>query len=117
MAFACATASGSAGAASELPDPTRPPAIPAAGPGDADAQATIAELQSVLISPQRRIAIVNGRAVQVGDRVGEAKVVKISENEVVLRNGQDTRVLKIFPHIEKRMVRERTGTPGRTGAK
>lgn len=101
----------------DLPDPTRPPASLSTQPNDAEVSAAGPELQSVLISSHRREAIVSGRTVRVGDRVGDAKVAKITESEVVLRNGQDMRVLKLFPQIEKRMVREHTGTPARTVAK
>lgn len=48
------------------------------------------------------MATVNGRMVKVGDRVGEARVVRISETEVVLRNGGSVETLKLFPGMEKR---------------
>lgn len=88
--------------AQELTDPTRPPASIAAGPVQTgEKPKTGHELQSVLISPTRRVAIIDGQTVALGEKYGEARVVKIAEDEVVLRNGQDNQVLKLFPTIEK----------------
>jgi len=87
----------------ELTDPTRPPAsiaAPQALPGEK--LNTPPELQSVLISPTRRVAVIDGQTVALGEKFGEARVVRIAEDEVVLRNGQDQQVLKLFPAIEKR---------------
>ena len=89
--------------AQELTDPTRPPASIAAQSGPPDEKSkTDPELQSVLISPTRRVAIIDGQAVALGEKYGEARVVKIAEDEVVLRNGQEQQVLKLFPMVEKR---------------
>lgn len=85
--------------AQALTDPTRPPQEVA--PGDAPQEAGGTQLQSVLISPRRRLAIINGAVVSPGDTVGEAKVVKITETEVVLRKGGETEVLKLFPGVDK----------------
>ena len=96
--------------AGELLDPTRPPAVlDAKIEQSADQLATAPVLQSVLISPTRRLAVINGQTVALGEKYGEARVVKISEGEVVLRNGQDVQVLKLFPNVEKRGKAERPG--------
>lgn len=87
--------------AQPLPDPTRPPAGSVTA-GEETASAARPILQSVLISPKRMEAIVSGKTVRVGDRVGEARVVRIAENEIILRIGKDLEVLKLFPDIEKR---------------
>lgn len=87
-----------------LSDPTRPPNAPAAGPGE-DAAPVGTQLQSVLISQGRRLAIINGNTVALGDTVGEAKVVKITETEVVLQKGNETEVLKLYPGIDKQPIK------------
>ena len=52
-----------------LEDPTRPPAF-AITPSDADQPKTTSwTLQSILIGPQRRVAVVNGATVTVGKHV------------------------------------------------
>lgn len=90
-------------AGQNLADPTRPPVIAEPAPQGAEVVTPVAgpELQSVLISPTRRVAIISGQSVKLGDKFGEARVVKITENEVVLRNGKDVQVLKLFPGVQK----------------
>lgn len=95
MALAC-TASP---ATENLSDPTRP-AVGAGAPPAAMAN-TGPILQSVLIAAGSRSAIISGQTVRVGDKLGEARVIKIAENEVVLRNGKDLQTLKLFQGIEK----------------
>jgi MSHA biogenesis protein MshK len=93
--------------AQALSDPTRPPHAPSDSPQDAAAGGT--QLQSVLISRGRRLAIINGSTVALGDTVGEAKVVRISETEVVLQRGDEKEVLKLFPGVEKQPARRGAG--------
>jgi MSHA biogenesis protein MshK len=97
-----------------LTDPTRPPAalLPEAAPAsDASGPA----LQSILISPTRKLAIINGQTVRPGDKVGDARVVRITENEVVLRDGRQSQTLKLFPQIQKKMAAERTQSKSAAG--
>ena len=103
--------------AQELADPTRPPNAPA--PGAPDAAPAGTQLQSVLIAPGRRRAIINGKSVALGESIGEAKVVKISETEVVLQKGDETEVLKLFPGVDKQPVKrasraQKSPQPGRS---
>jgi MSHA biogenesis protein MshK len=112
MAAICLLASLSDGLvqAVELADPTRPPASLAPdGSQYGDKPAGEPQLQSVLISPIRRIAVISGQTVALGEKFGEARVEKITETEVVLRNGQDMQVLKLFPNVEKRHKPARSG--------
>lgn len=91
--------------AQSLTDPTRPPAAIAVAESEASIQPSSVSpvLQSVLISALRKEAIISGRTVRVGDKVGEAWVIKITDNQVVLHGGKETQVLKLFPGIEKRI--------------
>jgi MSHA biogenesis protein MshK len=98
---------GQPAAGQELVDPTRPPNSPA--PGAQDGAPAGTQLQSVLIAPGRRIAIINGKSVALGDTLGESKVVKITETEVVLQKGDETEVLKMFPGVDKQSVKRRPG--------
>lgn len=93
--------------AAPFADPTRPPnaaSETAAGPAAAVAGP---RLESVLIAPNRRIAVISGRAVPLGGKYGEARVVRISESEVVLQNGDQRETLKLFPDVEKKSPRAR----------
>jgi MSHA biogenesis protein MshK len=86
--------------AQALTDPTRPPSAVAESNGEQQ-EAPAARLQSVLLSPRRKIAVINGVTVPLGGMFGEARLVKITETEVVLKSGNETEVLKLFPGIEK----------------
>lgn len=83
-------------------DPTRPPgaATAAAAPG-AEAPAPT-RLESVLIAPDRRIAVISGQQVRPGGRVGDATVVSITEGAVVLRGPGGLETLRLFPNVAKR---------------
>jgi MSHA biogenesis protein MshK len=98
---------GTASAQAALGDPTRPPNIPpgavAVGqeaPG-ADA-ASLPRLQSVLISPSRRVAVIDGRTVALGGNIGGATLVQIAETHVTLRTGGETTVLELHPGVGRK---------------
>jgi MSHA biogenesis protein MshK len=109
-------------AAQALPDPTRPPDAVLA-PVQATAGQAGPVLQSVLIAGERRSALIDGVLVPVGGVVGGARVVRIAETEVVLRRGDLTETLKLFPAVDKRLheaspaavVRTPGGTAVRAG--
>lgn len=84
--------------AEELPDPTRPPvsiAAPAAAAGAAPAG-----LQSIIISPIRRAAIIDGETVELGGKHGDARLIEVSEGSVVLKGAQGRQVLTLFPDVK-----------------
>lgn len=86
-------------------DPMRPPM------GQAGAETDIAGdtgggsvLQSVMISPAMRTAIISGVMVKLGEKYGDAVLIKVAENEVVLKSGAGSQVLKLYPGVEKRDI-------------
>jgi MSHA biogenesis protein MshK len=85
-----------------LPDPTLPPAVMAAKL-DAASEAVSAKpvLQSVILAPNRKLAIIDGVAVRLGDHFRDARVVRITENEVLLRGTNGTETLKLYQQIKK----------------
>jgi len=91
-----------------LADPTRPPY---SGLGVGADQAPVAgpELQSVLISPTRRLAVINGQTVPLGGKFRDATLTRITESGVELHNGSWVEVLRLFPRVEKKPLRG--GTP------
>ncbi|CAN5303672.1 hypothetical protein BH11PSE11_BH11PSE11_11320 [soil metagenome] len=93
--------------AENLPDPTRPPPQAMSLPAGSAVSAAGPQLQSILIGPGRKTAIISGQSVSLGEKVGDAVVVKIADGEVVLRNGSDLQTLKLFPGIEKRAMADR----------
>lgn len=76
-------------------DPTKPPA----GISDvaaAEKDAVGFDLQSIIISNSRRMAIINNRLVKVGDNIGGAKVVAIERNAVVLSVAGRKLIIHLF---------------------
>ena len=90
--------------AQTLSDPTRPPTIAM----DTSANAEVISgpvLQSILIAPGRHIAIISGQTVTLNGKYGEQTLIKMSETEVVLRNGKELQTLKLFPDFDKKLIR------------
>ena len=88
--------------AQALRDPTRPPDAVVKPVAAADAEGEV--LQSILVSPRRREAMISGRVVKQGDMVGDAQVIAIRDSEVVLRDGNTQRVLRLYPQVQKNAV-------------
>ncbi len=86
--------------AQELADPTRPATAPLAA-GVVSAQSGPV-LQWVYVSPSRLEAMISDRVVHVGDRLGKAQVVKISESGVVLRSASGLQTLRLFQGMDKK---------------
>lgn len=86
--------------AQELADPTRPATAPLAA-GAVNAQSGPV-LQWVYVSPSRLEAMISDRVVHVGDRIGKAQVVKISESRVVLRSASGLQTLRLFQGMDKK---------------
>ncbi|MDH5217713.1 MAG: general secretion pathway protein GspB [Gammaproteobacteria bacterium] len=42
-------------------------------------------LQQTIVSPQRKAAIINGKVMQIGDRIGDATLISISADKVFLQ--------------------------------
>lgn len=76
-------------------DPTRPSNYTEVD-GDNISQTESYNLQSIMINETRRVALINGRYVKVGDEVGNAKVVAIEKNKVVLSVSGQTKIIKLF---------------------
>ena len=114
--FTAAVAAMAGARAQALTDPTRPPTASSALSASqaAPEEAAGTQLQSILMSSGRKVAVINGTMVPLGGMVGEARVVRITETEVVLKKGEETEVLKMYPGIDKRAVKRpaaRRGEP------
>jgi len=82
-----------------MTDPTRPP--PGVLQGE-NAEEAVRKpvLQSIMIGPRGRSAIINGQRVELGSRYGDARVDAISETTVVLRSKGGTEVLRLYPDVD-----------------
>ena len=89
----------------QVRDPMRPPAL---GPlqqwSALQSEPSGPQLQAIRFSAGDRSATIDGRGVKVGDRVGNARVVQITKEAVVLDDGGVRRTLKLFPDIDKRII-------------
>ncbi len=102
----------------DMADPTRPPAAwltPATG-GDA---AEIPRLQSVLMPRGRRpVAVIGGKTVALGGKLGGATLVRLSEHEAVLQGADGVIHLYLTPDVQKQMIdtpkSRKTGKSGLT---
>lgn len=89
--------------AETLPDPTRPAIdLGASGVDVAPVEPVPQGLQSVIIAPHHRAAIINGETVELGGKVGNARLVEVRENSVVLQGPQGRRVMELFPKVNIR---------------
>lgn len=89
--------------AEQLLDPTRPPAIidtfVARAEGD-QAGDMAPGLQSIIISKNRRAAIIDGENIELGGKHGDAKLIEVNEGNVVLQGAQGRQVLALFPDVQ-----------------
>ena len=84
----------------QLDDPTRP-----ANASNTVSSATKVtsswDLSSILVSPQRSIAIINGKTVESGEVLDGARVIEVNKTSVKLRYRGEIMLLKLFPHSVK----------------
>lgn len=89
-------------------DPTQPPMIMT--PSGVGVLGAVGEpagpvLQSVLMAPGRKIAVISGQPVQVGGKYGDAVLIRITDQEAALRNTDGTlQILKMHPAVEKKII-------------
>jgi MSHA biogenesis protein MshK len=86
----------------DVRDPTAPLGYVATGTAVSGAQLA---LNSILISPRRKLAIINGSTLREGEVVpgsADVKVQKILAQAVILQQADQTWVLRLSPNILKR---------------
>ena len=84
-------------AQAQLNDPTRPPNIIEGALSATDDAKASWDLSSILLSPARSVAIINGTTVTTGDMLAGARVLSIDETGVKLKHRGDIILLKLFP--------------------
>ena len=89
-----------------LNDPTQPPSRSSStkSAGKATAPAARLELTSILVAPERRVAVINGRPLQVGDRIGDYRVLEIQFDEVLVKNAHRLITLTLKNGVVKKPV-------------
>ena len=106
LLIACGVCSIAAAAqAQALPDPTRPPSgfnLAESGVNPAIAVVAPLVLESVLIHPDARSAIISGERLTLGEKIRGQRLVRIGDTEVVLLDGGQRRTLKLYPGVQKK---------------
>jgi len=93
-------------AAEWLPDPTRPAREIYSVSGGAKWSGKTVQnsaevgLQSTIISPQRRAAVINGKVIELGEKIGDSVLVEVKASSVVLRNAKGSHVMKLFSKVQ-----------------
>ena len=87
--------------AQALRDPTRPPSMASARGVAGRSEQSAWILQSVLISPERRYAIINGEVVKLGGSIAGAELVAVAEERVTLRTQDGLRIVHLFPDVSR----------------
>jgi MSHA biogenesis protein MshK len=92
----------------QLADPTRP-AIdtgPTAVTAGGAAQPVATGLQSIIQRKNGKpAALIGGAVIELGGKVGEARLVRVGEDYVVLRGPLGDETLRLTPGIEKQTVK------------
>jgi len=91
-------------AAQKLRDPTRPPGGVSAASKSRVAESSLRSgmvLQTVLISANRKAAVISGRLMSVGDTISGFRLTKIREGEVEMKGRSGTRTLRLFAAVKK----------------
>lgn len=86
--------------AAELIDPTRPPRGAETPPPTREAATRSGwTLESTLVAPDRRVAVINGELVTEGESIGGARVVEIRKLEVLVQTRLGPVILRLLPDI------------------
>ena len=91
--------------AQTLADPTRPPSgfnLAVSGVNPAVVAVAPLVLESVLIHPDVRSAIISGERLMLGQKIRGLRLIRIGETEVVLLEGGERRTLKLYPGVQKK---------------
>jgi hypothetical protein len=81
-----------------------------------EAAATTRVVESVIVTPHLRAAVIDGRRVAVGDELDGARVVSITEREVKLKTGTRVETLRLYPQVEIRAERNGGDPPAKPAA-
>lgn len=87
-----------------LVDPTRP-AVTVSEPASAGAASVVppSGLQTIIVGKGRKpMAVINGIMVELGDKIGDATLVKLTESEAVLQGPAGREVLHLLPGVVKK---------------
>ena len=91
--------------AQALTDPTRPAVSlevvePSSGSEGQTELNQAQGLRLIIIQKNRRAAIIDGKTIELGGKVGDARLIEVNEGSVVLQGAQGRQVLTLFPRVK-----------------
>jgi len=89
-----------------LRDPTRPPTSVSKRMAPDAQQPLKWNLTATIVGPERRVAVINDRAVQIGQKVDGAVLVAVDAGSALLVQGEKEWQLRLHEVAVKRTVRE-----------
>jgi len=94
-------------------DPTRPAnlLLPAAGGADGGAGEIAMRLNAIVLGRDRHYAIIDGRRVNVGERHGDATLVRLTDGEATLKRRNESLVLTLGPQLKRGPGDTRVASP------
>jgi hypothetical protein len=91
-------------ASAQLSDPMAPPGVVSpygAQPGLRSG--TPSELQGIISGPGRRLALINGNVVQVGETIpGNGELLNVGPDTATVRSGEKNILLRLHPDLRKK---------------
>lgn len=95
-----------ASAGEMLTDPTQPPVLAAGRPAPSMKRPLQWRLTATIIGPQRRVAVINEQAVQIGQEIDGAMLVVVEPGSALLLHKNRKVQLKLNARTIKRTVSE-----------
>lgn len=94
---------GTSSATAQLSDPMAPPgAIPAGASHVAGTSDAASGLQAIISGPERRLALINGNLLRVGERIpGDGVLLGIGSDSALVQSGDEHIVLRLHPKLQK----------------
>ncbi|HYR34087.1 MAG TPA: hypothetical protein VEQ87_07355 [Burkholderiales bacterium] len=91
-------------ALAQFADPMAPPGVaPAGGTDSSVSRGTPTELQGIISGPGRRLALINGSVVQVGETIpGNGELLSVDADSAVVRSGEQRILLRLHPELRKK---------------
>lgn len=93
-----------AATAQSMSDPTRPPSaddLARFGSSGIAGLSSEYRLDAVILSQGRKLAVINGQTVPLGEKIGEARLVRVTESGAVIRKDDGTETLRFHAGVEK----------------
>jgi len=92
------------GASAQLSDPMAPPGVSPVGEAGSGARSGApSELQAIISGPGRRLALIDGSVVQVGETIpGNGELLNVGPDTATVRSGGKNILLRLHPDSRKK---------------